>query len=116
MIEAGAIDCDVHPTVPSLDALVPAGERRLLNWRHNLDSGAQPILLEHGEIRDLCVEIAKRAADTIGIRFASVDVVRADGAWQVLEINSGVMMEALSARHPDLVFAVYDKALDKLFG
>src|ERR1700748_2262945 len=23
MIEAGAIDCDVHPTVPSLDALVP---------------------------------------------------------------------------------------------
>ena len=23
MIEAGAIDCDVHPTVPGLDALVP---------------------------------------------------------------------------------------------
>jgi len=23
MIEAGAIDCDVHPTVPSLEALVP---------------------------------------------------------------------------------------------
>jgi glutathione synthase/RimK-type ligase-like ATP-grasp enzyme len=99
----------------SLDAVVPAGERRLLNWRHNLDSGAQPILLEHGEIRDACVGIATRAAKAIGIRFASVDVVKADGAWQVLEINSGVMMEALSARHRELVFAVYDKALDKLF-
>ena len=88
----------------------------MLNWRHNLDSGAQPILLEHGEVRDACVEIATRAAKAIGIRFASVDVVKADGGWQVLEINSGVMMEALSAHHPDLVYAVYDAALDKVFG
>jgi glutathione synthase/RimK-type ligase-like ATP-grasp enzyme len=101
---------------PDLDAVVPAGQRRVLNWRHNLDSGAQPILLEDGEVRDACVKIATRAAKAIGIRFASVDVVKADGEWQVLEINSGVMMEALSARHPDLVFGVYDKALDRLFG
>ena len=99
----------------SLDAVVPAGERRLLNWRHNLDSGAAPIVLERGEIRDACVGVATHAANAIGIRFASVDVVKADGSWQVLEINSGVMMEALSARHPDLVFAVYDQALDRLF-
>jgi D-alanine-D-alanine ligase-like ATP-grasp enzyme len=100
----------------SLDAIVPAGERRVLNWRHNLDSGAQPILLERGEARDACVAIATRAAKAIGIRFASVDVVKADGEWQVLEINSGVMMEALGTRHPDLVYAVYDAALDRLFG
>ena len=100
----------------SLDAVVPAGERRLLNWRHNLDSGAQPIVLEHGEVRDACASIARRAAKAISIRFASVDVVKVDGGWQVLEINSGVMMEALSTRHPDLVYAVYDAALDKIFG
>ena len=100
----------------ALDAVVPAGERRVLNWRHNLDSGAQPILLEHGETRDACVGIALRAAKAIGIRFASVDVVKVNGGWQVLEINSGVMMEALSAHHPDLVYSVYDAALDKVFG
>src|SRR4029077_18076004 len=29
-----------------LDAILPPGQRRVLNWRHNLDSGALPVLLE----------------------------------------------------------------------
>jgi glutathione synthase/RimK-type ligase-like ATP-grasp enzyme len=99
-----------------LDSVLPIGERRVLNWRHNLDSGAQPKLLDNGEVRDACIGLARRAAKAIDIRFASVDVVKAGGAWQVLEINSGVMMEALSRLHPDLVYAAYDMALDKVFG
>jgi glutathione synthase/RimK-type ligase-like ATP-grasp enzyme len=98
-----------------LDTILPAGQRRVLNWRHNLDSGAHPTLLEQGNIRDACIEIAIRAAKAIDIRFASIDVVRAGGAWQILEINSGVMMEALSRLHRDLVYAAYDAALDKVF-
>jgi glutathione synthase/RimK-type ligase-like ATP-grasp enzyme len=98
-----------------LDFIVPSGQRRVLNWRHNLDSGAQPTLLNEGKVRDACVAIAIRAAKAIGIRFASIDVVEVDGAWQVLEINSGVMMEALSKHHPDMVYAAYHAALDKLF-
>lgn len=98
-----------------LDTVLPLGQRRVLNWRHNLDAGAQPTLLSQGNVRDACVAIAKRAAKAIDIRFASIDVVRVDGGWQVLEINSGVMMEALSRLHPDLVYAAYDAALDQLF-
>ncbi len=98
-----------------LDAVIPQGERRLLNWRHNLDSGAQPVLLTEGDTRKACVALALQAAHAIGIRFASVDVVEVDGVWQVLEINSGVMMEALSRRHPELVEAAYHSALDKVF-
>jgi glutathione synthase/RimK-type ligase-like ATP-grasp enzyme len=98
-----------------LDAIPPPGHRRVLNWRHNLDSGAQPVLLQPGEIRDACVELAVKAAQAIDIRFASIDAVRVAGEWQVLEINSGVMMEALSKLHPELVYAVYDAALDKVF-
>jgi glutathione synthase/RimK-type ligase-like ATP-grasp enzyme len=99
-----------------LDAIVPAGERRMLNWRHNLDSGSQPILLEAGEARDTCIALATRAASAIGIRFASVDVVQAGGRWLVLEINSGVMMESLGRLHPELVTAAYEAALDQVFG
>ncbi len=98
-----------------LDAILPLGQRRVLNWRHNLDSGATPVVLEEGEIRQACVQLAIRAAQAIDIRFASVDVVRVDGDWRVLEINSGVMMEALSKRHPELVYATYSAALDKVF-
>jgi glutathione synthase/RimK-type ligase-like ATP-grasp enzyme len=99
----------------ALDAIVPAGRRRVLNWRHNLDSGAQPELLEQGKVREACVEIAAQAAKAIGIRFGSIDVVQVDGVLQILEINSGVMMEALSRQHPELVYAAYSAALDKVF-
>ncbi|MGY3619422.1 ATP-grasp domain-containing protein [Bradyrhizobium sp. USDA 10063] len=98
-----------------LDAIVPAGERRILNWRHNLDSGARPVLLKEGEDRCACIEIAIKAASAIGIRFGSIDVVRTDGAWQILEVNAGVKMEALSRSHPELVYAAYEAALDKVF-
>lgn len=99
----------------ALDAIPPLGKRCILNWRHNLDSGAQPILLEQGNFRDTCVEIAVQAAKAIGIRFGSIDIVRVDGILKILEINSGVMMEALSRLHPDLVYDAYSSALDKLF-
>jgi glutathione synthase/RimK-type ligase-like ATP-grasp enzyme len=99
----------------TLEAIPPPGQRRLLNWRHNLDSGSQPILLEPGEIREACIEIAQQAASAIGIRFGSVDVVQANGAWRILEINAGVMMEAMGKLHPDLVYAAYEAALDKVF-
>ena len=99
----------------ALDRILPAGQRQVLNWRHNLDLGAQPVVLEQGAMRDACVAMAVNAAKSIGIRFGSIDLVQADGDWQVLEINSGVMMEALSRRHPDLVYAAYSAALDKVF-
>jgi glutathione synthase/RimK-type ligase-like ATP-grasp enzyme len=85
------------------------------DWRHNLDFGARPILLEGGEARGAAVAIAIEAARAIGIRFASVDVVHVEGSWKVLEINSGVMMEALGKLHPELVYATYSAALDKVF-
>ena len=99
----------------ALDAVPPKGQRRLLNWRHNLDSGARPVVLEQGKVREACVEIAVRAAEAIGIRFGSIDVVQVNGCWQILEINSGVMMEALGKLHPDLVYAAYSAALDRVF-
>jgi glutathione synthase/RimK-type ligase-like ATP-grasp enzyme len=85
------------------------------DWRHNLDLGARPVLLPRGEARDACVVLAIRAAQAIGIRFTSVDIVRTSGEWSVLEINSGVMMETLGRHHPELVAAAYAAALDKLF-
>jgi glutathione synthase/RimK-type ligase-like ATP-grasp enzyme len=88
---------------------------RATDWRHNLDLGAQPVLLPPGATRDACVALAIRAARAIDIRFASIDIVRVGGEWKVLEINSGVMMETLGRHHPELVHAAYTAALDKVF-
>jgi glutathione synthase/RimK-type ligase-like ATP-grasp enzyme len=96
-------------------ARVVYSKQRGSDWRHNLDVGAKPVLLEDGEVRTACVKLAIDAAGAIGISFASIDVVRVDGDWRVLEINSGVMMEALAKLHPELVQATYDAALDRVF-
>jgi glutathione synthase/RimK-type ligase-like ATP-grasp enzyme len=85
------------------------------DWRHNLDLGARPVLLAPGATRDTCVALAISAAQAIGIRFASVDMIRVGSEWKVLEINSGVMMETLGKHHPELVAAAYTAALDKVF-
>jgi len=97
-----------------LDAIVPEGRQRLVSWRHNLEFGARPELLANGDTRDACIVLAVQAAQAIGIRFACVDIVRADGRWQVLEINSGVVMEILASSYPEQVHAAYSAALTKL--
>lgn len=97
-------------------ALVVYSKQRGADWRHNLDLGARPVLLDRGEIHDACARLATEASRAIGITFASIDLVRVEGAWSVLEINSGVMMEALGKLHPELVQATYDAALERVFG
>jgi glutathione synthase/RimK-type ligase-like ATP-grasp enzyme len=99
----------------TLDTVLPSGQHHALNWRHNLDAGAEPVLLQQGETRERCVELAIKAAKSIDLRFGSIDVVQVDDGWRVLEINSGVVMEALGKTHPDLVYAAYSAALDKVF-
>ena len=111
-----AIEQEVRVILLDDVALVVYSKQRVSDWRHNLDFGARPVLLEAGDARDACIGIAARAAKSIGIRFASVDIVRAEGAWKVLEINSGVMMETLGRYHPELVHAAYGAALDRVFG
>jgi glutathione synthase/RimK-type ligase-like ATP-grasp enzyme len=105
-----------EPDSPTLDTVLPPGQHHALNWRHNLDAGAEPLLLQQGEVRERCVEIAIKAAKSIDLRFGSIDVVQVDDGWRILEINSGVVMEALGKTHPELVYAAYAAALDKLFG
>jgi glutathione synthase/RimK-type ligase-like ATP-grasp enzyme len=97
------------------DARVVYSKERISDWRHNLDFGARPILLEQGEAREACIAMAVHAANAIGIRFASIDIVRVAGSLKVLEINSGVMVEVLGKHHPELVHATYAAALDRVF-
>ena len=109
------IEQEVRVILLDGEARVVYSKERISDWRHNLDFGARPILLEQGEAREACIAMAIQAANAIGIRFASIDIVRVAGSWQVLEINSGVMMEVLGQHHPELVYATYAAALDRVF-
>ncbi len=98
------------------------GERYPFNWKHNLGQGANPVFdTEEETVRPL-KELAKAAVSCVGVRFASVDIVRIrleEGREElrVLEINSGVMMEYLSHKNEEArkkAKEIYRKAIRKM--
>jgi len=105
---------NLPPNRVGIDQVLPEGELFVLDWRHNLDLGARPELIGEGPLRDRCVALAVQAAEAIGLRFGAVDVVLSNAGARVLEINSGVMIEALDRWHPQIADRVYTQALDRL--
>ena len=51
-------------------------------------------------------DLARKAVDLFGIRFASVDIIETKEGCMILEINGGVMMENIAGTNGDL----YEKA------
>ena len=96
-----------------------AGEKRLLNWRHNLGQGATAVLLDASDSTLApALRIAQDAAQRLGLVFGSVDVVRSAGQLRVLEVNAGVMMEFLArtqATGENIARRVYENAVAAMF-
>lgn len=99
-----------------LDRIPPAGERAVLQWRHNLGRGATPVALDPaGADQAAAVALARTAMDTLGLKFAAIDVATIAGLPEVIEVNSGVMLEVASRTHAagaDLADHIYHRVLD----
>lgn len=103
------------------DEVVLAYEKRQSGdeLKFNLSSGATACEIEDAELLSRINRLALRAAQSIDIRFANVDIVRVENDLYVLEVNSGVMFEhyaSLGARQQEEARAVYRKALGVLIG
>ena len=72
------------------------GEKYYLNWKHNLGQGAFPKIIQDNELVELLSNLALQATKAVNILFASVDIIKTENKYLVLEINSGVMMEYFS--------------------
>jgi hypothetical protein len=104
---------DTHD--PSLLRRVPAdGELVHLGLRHNLGAGSIPTHVDDGPLVDELSRLALLAAAELGAVFCSVDVVDSEAGREVLEVNSGVMLERLATESPawwHRAEAVYESAL-----
>ncbi len=101
-----------------LEHVRDAGEQIPVGWKHNLSGGASPEQLQPSALLDTLLAIAQDAQRAINIRFASIDIVEVDGALQVLEINSGIMMEHFARYLPEnraTAKAIYARAIEKMF-
>ena len=120
-VAAGLLD----PLAVDLDAIdrrgVPkAGDRVAVQWKHNLGQGAQAVRFDPGAAQlSASLALARRAFDRLGLRFASIDLVRSAGRDLVLEANSGVMLEVMArgaANGELLADGIYHRALDLAIG
>jgi glutathione synthase/RimK-type ligase-like ATP-grasp enzyme len=102
------------------DYIPAGGETVTVGWKHNLDKSSFPVLTEPGSPFAKKLEgLASRAATACGVRFASVDIINAEGPQpMVLEVNSGVMMEnfaAVDERFYGIAKEVYRRAVAAMF-
>lgn len=100
-----------------LEKVPKKGEQYLLQWKHNLGQGAEAKILTKDETDEKILQLAIAAARAVGVRFASVDIVECEDGYQVLEVNSGVMMEYLSGMKEEyyqIAKNIYRKAIQMM--
>ena len=72
-------------------------EKVLLNWKHNLGQGAVPKVVKNVNLAKKLSNFAFKVCNLLKIKFASIDIIEADGELKILEINGGIMMEKFSS-------------------
>ncbi|MCL2357179.1 MAG: ATP-grasp domain-containing protein [Defluviitaleaceae bacterium] len=98
------------------------GKARGDSWQHNLSQGAKAFIAGAAKPEtDLSAieALALRAADCIGINFATIDIAALkNGGLAVMEINSGVQARLLLEQLPHLrpiIKEIYTDALREMF-
>lgn len=101
------------------DKIYPNGYRLQLNWKFNLSQGANCEPINDINLYEELSNIAISAANTINIRFATIDIlVDKQRNKQVLEINAGVAMDQFIIKNQngkDIATSIYERALIAMF-
>ncbi len=98
--------------------ILPKGERAALTWKHNLGQGASPEIINNPALAKILSSLAVQAASVVNVNFASVDIIKVNNNYQVLEINSGIMMESFARQNQQnyqRAKDIYSQALSALF-
>lgn len=86
-------------------------------WRHNLQFGASPEVVEDNTLRKQLISFAQKAAGTIGLRFCAVDIITTKSGMKIMEINASFSLSKLAASPAflPLIAATYDRTIQACF-
>jgi glutathione synthase/RimK-type ligase-like ATP-grasp enzyme len=116
-----------------LDNVLMKGERLLLDWCHNLSRGSRADKVVPRDLRELLLQLGRRAMRGLGLRFASVDIVRLvegststakeeyvipEDRLMVLEVNGSVSVGGYVTQNPgdfEVGQAMFSKAVSLYF-
>jgi len=101
----------------NMQEIIPDGGKKYLSWKHNLGKGATAEIVYDSDIGNSLADLALSASRTINISFASVDIIKTEGEYKILEINSGIMMENFARINDEyyrIAKNIYKKAIGQL--
>lgn len=84
-----------------LERIPQKEEKVVLSWMHNLRHGANPVDIVDDDFRGQLSEIACKVCKIIGIKFASVDILKVKDKLIVLEVNSALTLEKYAKTSKD---------------
>lgn len=79
----------------SLDVILKKNEKFRYDWKFNLSLGSVASFDIDSNDKKNILDIVSKITDNIDIGFCSIDIVKTDTSFLVMEINSGVMMKYL---------------------
>lgn len=99
---------------------IPAKDEKVeVAWKHNLGQGAHPVLVTDFIKKGILTELALSCVVALEIEFMSIDIVEDEYGFEIMEINSGVMMENLSKSNSQnyaISKNIYQKAIFAYLG
>lgn len=102
-----------------LNYIPQKNEKITISWKHNLSKGANPTPIDDEYLKNRIEELAINAAKSIGITFATVDIVHtSNNELLVMEINSSVCMDKFSEKYENgyqIAKGIFEKAISKMF-
>jgi glutathione synthase/RimK-type ligase-like ATP-grasp enzyme len=107
---------DISPV--DLDKIPLEGKLTPVSWKHNLSSGATASVAISDQQKVALSKLAKDAVQALGVRFVSVDIIQTANLLKVIEINSAVTLEKVSASIPDgrpVAQKIYAEVVDAMF-
>lgn len=111
LMSSGTLNNDEFEKIPQKN------EKYYINWKHNLGQGAKAVENIDKNIEKKVTDLVSVVIQKLNIRFASIDVVKCNDSYKILEINSGVMMENY-AQQDEYTYkkakTIYKKAIFKM--
>lgn len=101
---------------PDIDLnYIPASQEKVeVSWKHNLGQGAKPVIVVDNLLQERLSALALSCVLALDVEFASVDIIESENGLEVLEVNSGIMMESFSQSSSDnyaIAKEIYKKAI-----
>ncbi len=102
----------------AFNTVLPLNEKYTYDWRYNLSKGATAKYVDDINIKNILRTMALDVTKKIGANFVSVDIVKCNDTYMLMEINSGVCINKVTNfidKDLKTTKRIYKKAILKMF-